>query len=218
MSGVGHSRIYCSLCRAIMVFIVLQMLVGMSISSASAQNPWFESNQPLIDEGNQPISERNSWSGAKGVQSADAIDESKYPPLEEDETLGTGFYSAPAEDLPAKSTPSSPAGESYKSYSQQSLGEIPVYPGTHQGGFQSQYGNRPYSGYNQGFQPGYPSGPWPGNNGMSGFPFGGNSSNGLPFGGNSYGNGFPFGGNSYGNGMPFGMGNGWMPNSGTGFW
>ena len=204
---------------AIFVLFGLLLVPALSINSASAQNPWFEGSRPLIDEGNQVSSDKNLWSEKQKAQSADAIDESKYPPLEEDKTLGMGLYGQPEAEL-TKVAPSS-LPESSQSIDPQSPGEVPVYPGSSQRSMPGHYSNRAYpsyrpgyqpgyqsgyqSGYQPGYQPGYQSGSWPGDGGMGGFPFGGNSANGFPFGGNS-------------NGLPFGMGNGWMPNSGTGFW
>lgn len=198
---------------AVIVLIGLLLVPALLINSASAQNPWFEGSRPLIDEGNQVSNDKNLWSEKQKAQSADAIDESKYPPLEEDKTLGMGIYGQPEAEM-TKAAPSLP--ESSQSIDRQSPGETPVYPGSSQRSMPGHYNNRAYPSYRQGYRPGYQSGYWPGNGGMGGSPFGGNSGNGFPFGGNS-GNAFPFGGNS-GNGFPFGMGNGWMPNSGTGFW
>jgi len=189
---------------AVIVLFGLLLVPVLSINSASAQNPWFEGSRPLIDEGNQVSSDKNLWSEKQKAQSADAIDESKYPPLEEDKTLGMGIYGQPEAEL-TKMAPSS-LPESPQSIDPRSLGETPVYPRSSQRSMPGHYNNRAYPSYRQGYRPGYQSGYWPGNGGMGGFPFGGNSGNGFPFGGNS------------GNGSPFGMGNGWMPNSGAGFW
>lgn len=196
-----------------LAIMALLVLPGLIISSASAQNPWFEGTRPLIDDGDNILSEKNSWSDTKRLNSPDAIDESKYPPLEEDKTLGTGSYGEPLVDL-APSRDTVPASKDpYQFYDPKALGEVPVYPGSSQQNHAGQYGNLPgpqyrqgyQQGYQHGYQPGYQSGFWPGSSGMGGFPFGGNSGNGFPFGGNN--SGFPFGG-----------GNSWMPYSGSGFW
>ena len=193
------------------VLLVLISASGLSIYPASGENPWVEGGRPLIDEVNVDKTDENTWSEKQKLEGA--IDESKYPPLEEDKTLGTGFYDDRTKNLSIKDAPSASTVDSYQSFDPQSLGEIPVYPGSNQRSLQGQYGNIPQQRYRQGYQqgyqqryqPGYQSGYWPGNSGMGGYPFGGNSTYGFPFGGNS-------------GSFPFGMGNGWMPNSGSGFW
>ena len=211
MNNQLHSCNYFSSFGVKAVVLVLILAPGLSIYPASGENPWIDGSRPLIDEGNVANTDENTWSEKQKLEGA--IDESKYPPLEEDKTLGTGFYDDRTVDLSPKDVPSTSTADSYPSFDPQSLGEVPAYPGSNQGSMPGQYGYNPQpryrqgyqQGYQQRYQPGYQSGYWPGNRGMGGFPFGGNSANDFPFGGNS-------------GGFPFGMGNGWMPNSGSGFW
>lgn len=209
MKNLQQTRNYFSSYGVKAVLLALISVSGLSVYPASGQNPWLEESKPLIDESDDSKIDVNSWSEKHKLEGS--IDESKYPPLEEDKTLGTGFYDDRTVDKPLKDAPPASTADpySYQSFDSQSLGEVPVYPGSNQRSFPDQYGNvtqpRYRQGYQPGYQPGYQSGYWPGNSGMSGFPFGGNSANGLPFGSNS-------------SGFPFGMGNGWMPNPGSGFW
>ena len=205
MKNLQQTRNYFSSYGVKAVIMVLISASGLSVYSASGQNPWLEESKPLIDESDEAKIDVNSWSEKRKLEGS--IDESKYPPLEEDETLGTGFYDDRTVDKPLKDAPPASTADAYsdQSFDSQSLGEVPVYPGSNQRSFPDQYGNVPQPRYRQGYQPGYQPGYWPGNGGMGGFPFGGNSAYGLPFGGNS-------------SGFPFGMGNGWMPNPGSGFW
>jgi len=203
--------------RMPLVFAMMIAVQVLLVNASSAENPWTEGDRPLIDEGNQASTDRNTWIKKNNSLNVDGIDESKYPPLEEDKVLGTGIYSESAADNSFGMEPGSSSIDTIQYYDPQSLGQMPVYPDSSQGDTGSYYSNnrippirnryepsyRP--GYRSGYGSGYGSGYRPGYSGMSGFPFG--SGNG----------GFPFGG-SNGSGFPFGGGNGFMPFSNSGFW
>ena len=199
--------------RAPLVFVMLISVQVLLINSSSAENPWTEGDRSLVDEGNPASSDRNSWIKKDSSLSVDGIDESKYPPLEEDKVLGTGIYGDSATDNSFAIEPGSSSTDTFQYYDPQSLGSIPVYPGSSQGNAGNYYSNnqmppvrnRYQPAYRPGYGSGYGSGYRPGYSGMSGFPFGGGNS------------GFPFGG-SNGSGFPFGGGNGFMPFSNSGFW
>ncbi|MCK5360709.1 MAG: hypothetical protein KAJ95_08780 [Gammaproteobacteria bacterium] len=209
-------------CKAVVV-ISLSLSSGLVFSdSAFAQNPWQSGSRPLIDEGSQISTKRNTWQDKTQSATADEFDESKYPPLDENRTLGTGEFDELTKN-PGSAFTSGPSSlDTLQQFDPQSLGEVPTYPGS----------SRSYSGSNYDYyqNPGlsnrYQSGAWSGNRGMNNSPFGGGYGNGFPFGGN--GSGFPFGGSNgsafpfsggNGSGFPFGGGNnGWMPFSNSGFW
>jgi hypothetical protein len=200
-------------CKYMMV-ITLSLSSGLVLSnSASAQNPWLSGSSPLIEEGSQLSTKRNTWQDKTKSATADEIDESKYPPLDEDRTLGTGQFDELAEDLDSGLNSGSSNLDSLQQFDPQSLGEVPTYPGRSRGYPGSNYGQFQNPGLNSRYQ----SGAWPGNRGMNNLPFGNGYGNGLPFGGGNS-SGFPFGGGN-GSGFPFGGGNnGWMPFSNSGSW
>jgi len=232
MKNVHNHCVSDSSYRAPLVFVMLIAVQVLLINSSSAENPWTEGDRSLVDEGNPASSDRNSWIKKDSSLSVDGVDESKYPPLEEDKVLGTGIYGDSATDNSFAIEPGSSSTDAFQYYDPQSLGSMPVYPGSSQGNAGNYYSNnqmppirnryqpayRPGygSGYGSGYRrPGYGSRYRPGYSGMSGFPFGSGNS-GFPFSG-SNGSGFPFGGGN-GSGFPFGGGNGFMPFSNSGFW
>ena len=246
MKTVRKYSITISFFRAPLVFIMLSAMPGLSILPASGQNPWLEGDKPLLDDRSLDSSEDHTWRDKAASKPDNAIDESKYPPMDENETLGTDRFGYPAVDqtLP---DPSPVTGSSDFQYPDaQAYRKKPVYPDNRQRDMSGYYGNRQYPQYRPGYQSGYPGyqsgypgyqrGFWPGNGGRGGFPFGGGSGSGFPFGGDSgsgfpfggdsgsgfpfgggSGSGFPFGGDS-GSGFPFGGGNDWMPFSNSGRW
>jgi len=177
---------------------MLISMAGFSVIPAHAQmatvNPWIESSKPLID-GNPIPSEINSWRANENSQSRDKLDESRYPPLDENEALGTKYSVLPSENAPVQGTSPAIGGNWFRYPQAQDFEQMPVYPDNFRRDF-SAYSNRQYPPYQRGYQPGYPTGFGSGYNSMGGFPFAGNS----------------------GRGFPFGMGNGWMPFSSPGFW
>ena len=185
---------------------MLTALPGFSILPASGQNPWLEGDKPLHDDRSLDLSEDHTWRDKAVSKPDNAIDESKYPPMDENETLGTDRFGYPAvvQTLP---DPSPVTGSSDFQYPDaQAYRKKPVYPDNRQRNMSGYYENRQYPQYRPGYQSGYPGfqrGYWPGNGTMGGFPFGGGSGSGYPFGG---GSGFPFGG-----------GNDWMPFSNYGY-
>jgi uncharacterized membrane protein YgcG len=212
--------------RAPLIFIMLTAMPGFSILPASGQNPWLESDKPLLDDRSLDSSEDNTWRDKTVSQPDNAIDESKYPPMDENETLGTDRFGYPAVDqtlldsspVTGSSDFQYPDAQAYrkKQYPDaQAYRKKPVYPDSRQRNMPGYYGNRQYPQYRPGYQSGYPDfqrGYGPGNGNMGGFPFGGGSGSGFPFGGGSGspfgggpGSGFPFGG---GSGSPFGGGSG----------
>jgi hypothetical protein len=207
------------LCRTLSLsykpLVLIAMLVSLEVflmQTATAQNPWLEDSRPLIDEGSQIKNSDNSWQGRSDSQSTDTIDESKYPPLEEDITLGTGVSGVSSPYDNSALSPSTVSSNMIQHSDFQPLGQIPVYPGGRQDNIV------PYSAaaypYANRYQPAYPSGGWPGSS-MNQRPFGAGYGSGFPFGGNN-GGGLPFWG-SKGNGFPYGGNNSWMPFSNTGF-
>ena len=203
---VRKDHITISFFKAPLVFIMLTAMPGLSILPASGQNPWLGDDKPLIDDRSQDLSEDNTWRGKADSQSENAIDESKYPPMDENETLGTDRFGYPAEDLTSLDTSPVTGSSDFQYPDTRTYGQMPVYPGSRQRDMSGYYGNRQYPQYRPGYQPGYQRGYRPGNGTMGGFPFGGGSGSGFPLGGGS-GSGFPFGG-----------GNDWMPFSNSGFW
>jgi hypothetical protein len=237
MKNVHNHCVSDSSYRAPLVFVMLIAVQVLLINSSSAENPWTEGDRSLVDEGNPASSDRNSWIKKDSSLSVDGIDESKYPPLDEDMTLGTGIFGGSAAENSFASEPSSSSSDTIQYYDPQSLGSIPVYPGSSQGNAGNYYNNnqippirnryqpayRPGygAGYGSGYRPGYGAGygsgyrPGYGAGYGSGYRPGYSGMSGFPFGsGNS---GFPFGG-SNGSGFPFGGGNGFMPFSNSGFW
>ncbi len=205
--------IYFSPVRKSIASIIMIAIAGFSASIACAQtqtdNPWLESSRPLID-GNPILSDSNSWRASEDSLSKDKIDESMYPPMDENETLGTNYPVLPSERAPAQSTSSGVAGSGFHYPQAQDFEPIPVYPDNTRRDA-SAYPGRQFSSYprgypQRGYQPGYSTGFGQGYNPMGGVPFGGNSGRGSPFSGYT------------GSGSPFGMGNGWMPFSGSGMW
>jgi hypothetical protein len=171
------------------MLITLGCLPGISISTASAENPWHEDSRVTIDEELVSQPEEHRWSEQQEKEKA--FDESKYPPLDEDKTLGITMRSYPVPEAEPETTPPALTPEEY------------VYP-------DMQYGNQAYRNPGYGYQ-GYPGGY--GYGGYSGYNPGGY---GQRWPGSGRG-GFPFGGNSWG-GMPFGMGDNWMPFGSPGYW
>jgi len=196
-----------------MVVVTLPLSSGLILStSALAQNPWHSGSRPLIDEGSQLSTKRNTWQDKTQSATENEVDESKYPPLDEDRTLGTGEFDELAKDLNSDLSSGSSSLNNLQRFDPQILGEVPTYPGSNRGYSGSNYGHYQNPGLNSRHQ----SGAWPGNRGMNNMPFGGGYGNGLPFGGGNS-TGFPFGG-SNGSGFPLGGNNGWMPFSNSGFW
>jgi len=174
-------------------------MAGFSVTPAYAQmaakNPWIESSKPLID-GNPIPSDMNSWLDKEKSLSSNDYDESMYPPLDENEALGSEYSVLPPENAPVQGTMPAVGMNRFRYPQAQDFEQIPVYPDNSRRDF-STYSNRQFPPYQRGYQPGYPAaGYGPGYNSMGGFPFAGNS----------------------GGGFPFGMGNGWMPFSSPGFW
>jgi hypothetical protein len=185
--------------KAPLVFILLTATPGLSILPASGQNPWLESDKPLHDDSSLDSSEDNTWRDKAVSQPENAIDVSKYPPMDENETLGTDRFGHPAVGKTLFNSSSVTDSSDFQYPDAQAYGQVPVYPVNRQRNVPGYYGNRQYPQYRPGYQSGYPGyqrGYWPGNRNMGGFPFGGGSGSGFPFGG----------------------GNGWMPFSNTGFW
>ncbi|MEA1890966.1 MAG: hypothetical protein U9N50_14465 [Pseudomonadota bacterium] len=194
---------------SIMLIAIASFFTSTACAQTLIDNPWLESSRPLID-GNPILSDSNSWRASEDSFSKDEIDESKYPPLDEDETLGTSYPVLPSERAPAQSGLPGLAGSGFHYPQAQDFEPIPVYPDNTRRDA-SAYPDRQFSSYprgypQRGYQPGYPTGFGQGYNPMGEFPFGGNSGRGSPFGGYT------------GTGSPFGMGNGWMPFSGPGMW
>jgi len=135
------------------------------------------------------------WREKENSLSKSKVDESMYPPLDENETLGTEYSVLPSENIPLQGALPAVGMNRFRYPQAQDFEQIPVYPDYSRRDF-SAYSNRPYPPHQRGYQPGYPAGYGPGYNSMGAFPFAGNS----------------------GGGLPFGMGNGWMPFSDTGFW
>jgi len=207
MKTVRNYRITISYFRVPLVFIMLTAMPGLSILPASGQNPWLQGDKPLLDDRSLESSEDNTWRDKAVSQPENAIDESKYPPMDENETLGTGRLGYPAVDQTLLDTAPVTGSSDFQYPDAQAYRKKPVYPGNRQRDMSGYYGNRQYPQYRPGYQSGYPGfqrGYWPGNGTMGGFPFGGGSGSGYPFGG---GSGFPFGG-----------GNDWMPFSNSGHW
>lgn len=184
--------------RKPLVSIMLISMAGFSVTPAhalmAAENPWIESSKPLID-GNPIPSENNSWRANENSQSRDKFDESRYPPLDENEALGTKYSVLPSENAPVQRTSPAIGGNWFRYPQAQDFEQMPVYPDNFRRDF-SAYSNRQYPPYQRAYQPGYPTRFGSGYNSMGGFPFAGNS----------------------GRGFPLGMGNGWMPFSSPGFW
>ncbi|MFW2438036.1 MAG: hypothetical protein ACN4GR_01545 [Arenicellales bacterium] len=195
---VSKYRITISFFRAPLVFIMLTAMPGFSILPASGQNPWLESDKPLIDDRGLDLSKENSWREKADSQPEDAIDESKYPPMDENETLGTDRFGYPAVDQALQDSKPVTGSSDFQYPDAQPYRKKPIYPGNRQQSMPGYYENRQYPQYRPGYQSGYPGdqrGFWPGNGGMRGFPFGGGSGSGFPFGG----------------------GNDWMPFSNSGY-
>lgn len=213
MKLVQFTRNFNSSCKA-MIMIALPFACQMAlVKTASAENPWTASSRPLIEEGNQLSTKRNTWQDKSLSQDVSEYDESKYPPLEEDKTLGTGVYGVPIEDSALDTMPSYSSSDKLQRFDPQSLGDIPNYPGNSYQG----YSDRNIPNYRTpGQMNNNQSGFWPGNRGMNSMPFGGGSGSGFPFPGGS--SGFPFTGGNGGSGSPMGGNNGWMPFSNSGFW
>jgi hypothetical protein len=157
--------------------ISVMLLSGFSILPASGQNPWLESDKPLIDDRNQDSSEDNTWRDKVVSEPDNEINESKYPPLDEDETLGTGQFGYSAEDMTSQDSSSVTGGSDLRYPDAQAFGQqMPFYPGNRQQNRYGYYGNQqfPYSrpGYRSAY-PGYRRDYWPGSGGVGGFPFGG---------------------------------------------
>lgn len=219
MKLVQLHRSFNSSCKTMMA-LVLSFSCGMVlINSASAQNPWLAADRPLIEEGSQLSTNRNTWQDKTLPKEEGVFDESKYPPLEEEETLGTGVYGELPENTAKVPLPDYASSDGLQRFDTRALGEIPTYPGSSRGYSGGNYGRYQNPGLNNRYQTGNQSGFWPGNSGMYGMPFGGGSGSGFPFSGGN-GSGSPLGwGNGSGSGFPFGGGNnGWMPFSNSGFW
>jgi hypothetical protein len=172
------------------------MLVPTTVSAE--ENPWTTSRMGP-EESRNMSSDRNTWRDGTLDQSEDAVENSKYPPLDEDKALNIGVYSAPPVPQPSLSTPAQTSEDT--SSTQQTYGGYPPVDYNRQ----YNYGNYPGYGYSTG--PGYYGGaPWSGGmpgSGVGGYwPGSGYRGGGFPFGSRS--GGFPFGD------MPF-----W---GGSGFW
>ena len=155
----------------IAAIIMLTAVPGFSLLPVAAQNPWHEDFRVTIDEQLKDQPEDNLWS--EEPPSDKPFDESKYPPLDEDTTLGITMPVYPGVDQ----EPTAPkAIEEYTYPDTQVEGQLPAYSsypyGRQPGGY------RPYSGYH----PGYYGSGWPGGSGWGGAPYGGNSWGGFPFG------------------------------------
>ncbi len=176
------------------IFFTLYLNSVAGLAQEPNENPWVELSKPLISEDPIP-SLKNNWRGDESSSNDEKIDESKYPPLDENVTLGTEYPAMPPENTPSQSSIPPVTGTSVFRYPQvQDYEAVPVYPSSPQRSMPA-YGYRPTPMQRPGFQPGYPAG---------------------------YGSGYnrgrmPFGGNQ-GGGFPFDMGNNWMPFSGSGFW
>lgn len=184
--------------RKLFVPILLTFMAGFSTAPAYAQvateNPWLESSKSLID-GNPVSSDNNNWRASENALSSNDYTESMYPPLDENEALGTEFPVLPSENAPVQEALPPVGGNGFYSPQAQDFEQRPVYPNNFRRGF-SAYNNRPYPFYPRAYPPGYPTGFGSGYNSMGGFPITGNS----------------------GRGFPFSRGKGWMPFSGSGFW
>ena len=86
MKTVKNYRISIPYFRAPLVFIMLTALPGLSILPASGQNPWLQGDKPLHDDRSLDLSEDHTWRDKAVSKPDNAIDESKYPPMDENET------------------------------------------------------------------------------------------------------------------------------------
>ena len=199
MKSVNINFIPVTTYRAPLFLIMIMVVSGFSILPASGQNPWHEESKPLIDDVTQDPSEENSWRGNTDTSSKGVIDESKYPPFDEDKTLGTNLPVVPPDGVTTQYASPPTAQNTFRYPESQAYGQMPVYPGSNQRNMSGYYGNSQYPQYRPGYQSGYPGYQrryGPGYGSMGGFPFGGGNGSGFPFGG----------------------GNGWSPFSNSGFW
>ena len=193
----------------LLVLAFLYSVSGVS-SAVDGNNPW---NEPRVGpaDSRQMSSDKNTWSeSSEGVDSADS---SKYPPMDEDATLGIEptQHTVPAAvtESPVSITPS--AGTDTPTYAPATgtYGQMPDNYGyaAPYSGSSGQYRNYPDNRYQRyrngntgGMWPGGSSGMWPGNSGGM-WPGGSNGmwpgSSGGMWPGNSGGSGFPFGGSNW---------------------
>ena len=73
-------------CKTMLIVVFSFSLEMTSVNSAIAQNPWLSESRPLIEEAGQLETKRNTWQDKNQSKTANEIDESKYPPFEEDKT------------------------------------------------------------------------------------------------------------------------------------
>lgn len=170
--------------RVSVLVISVMMLSGFSILPASGQNPWIESDNSLIDDSSQDTSEDNTWRDKPVPEPENSINESKYPPLDEDETLGTGYFGYSAEEMTPQDSSSVTGGSVVRYPDAQAYGQqMPVYPGSRQQNWDGYYGDQQFPYSRPGYRPAYPGyrrGYWPGNGSAGGFPFGGGN-DWMPF-------------------------------------
>lgn len=188
-------------CLGLLACVFSMGIPGISVLSASAENPWHQDSKPLIDEPKQePI---ESWSADSSNLPAGKVDDSKFPPFDEDTTLGTNLPPAAPREGTTTQYAKPPTSTESSSYSgPHTFGQRPVYPDNYSQNLYGGYGVDPYQTYRPrtqyGYQPEYQGGYYS--------PRYNNWGSGLPFGG------YP------GTGFPFGRNNNWMPFSGSGFW
>ena len=167
---------YLTNCRIPFLVITVMMLYGFSMLPASGENPWSGSDKPLIDDRRQDSFEDNTWSDKSVSEPENIINESKYPPIDEGETLGTGQFGYSAEAITSPGSPSVTDNSNLRYPDAQAYGQkMPVYPGSRQQNWYGYYGNQQYPYYRPGYRPAYPGyrrGSWPGYGGVGGFPFG----------------------------------------------